>query len=423
MARGLSRRSFLKRGGGVAVLGTVAGTQMLSRGTAAAAAWMLPDTAQEYPDAGQLATMTAIADTIVPNWDGAPGAIESEAIQTLNDPYYGINPYISELVSDINDWAASFWVYGRSFLGLSNSERDDCIAERLGYDTWPSSLYKDAYLGCIALTKLNYFGGLVNSVGMNYIGFPGAIDGYGPSTAAGAYQSADTPKPINDNTTVDSYINVTGAGTVKELKVTIYATHTYQGDLVVKLYAPNGSSTTLHNRTGGGIDNYIKHDLPVTAFDGVTAAGWWRLSVQDAAGGDVGQLKFWSFRLRTRSDGPSMLRSADTPKPIADLATVSSTIAVTNPGTVTSLKARVFLTHTYRGDLVVNLVSPAGTVHTLHNRTGGGADDLFLDGIAITTFNGQTAAGSWRLDVQDAAGGDVGSLQSWALELRTSVDV
>jgi subtilisin-like proprotein convertase family protein len=404
------------------VLGTVAGTQMLSR-QASAAAWMMPDTAVEYPNAGQLATMTALADAIVPNWDGAPGAIESEAIATLNDPYYGVNPYISELCSDIDAWAGTFWVWGRSFLGLSNSERDDCIAERLGYDTWPSSMYKDAYLGCIALTKLNYFGGLVNSVGMNYIGFPGATDGYGPNTAAGAYHSADTPKAINDNTTVNSYISVTGPGTVKDFKVTIYITHTYQGDLVIKLYAPNGAVTTLHNRTGGGTDNYIKHDLVVTAFAGVTAAGTWRLEVQDAAGGDIGSLKFWSFRLRTRSDGPSQLLSADTPKTIADLATVSSTITATNPGTVTAVKARLFLTHTYRGDLVVTLFSPAGTAHVLHNRTGGSADDLYFENVPITTFNGQTAAGAWRLDVQDAAGGDVGVLQSWGLELATSVEV
>src|SRR5690349_10674639 len=140
MARGLSRRSFLKGGGGAVVLGTVAGAQVLSR-KAHAAAWMMPDTGVEAPSAGQLATMTALADTIVPNWDGAPGAIESQAVVTLNDPYYGVNPYISELCSDIDAWAGTFWVWGRSFLGLSLSERDDCLAERLGYDwAWPASL-------------------------------------------------------------------------------------------------------------------------------------------------------------------------------------------------------------------------------------------------------------------------------------------
>jgi len=422
-ARGVSRRGFLKGSGGVAMLGAVAGNSLLSR-RASGAAWMLPDTSPENPSSSQLTTMRALADAIVPNWDGTPGAIESEAIQTLNDPYYGVNPYISELVSDLDEWSWSFWPYFRNFTSLSQSEKDECIAERLGYDSWPASLYKDAYLGVIALTKLNYFGGLVNSVGTNYIGFPGASDGYAASSAAGAYQSYDTPKSIPDNNAngVSSYITVAGAGTVKDLKVTVYIPHTYQGDLVVKLYSPAGTVHTLWNRQGGSADNVILHDVPISTFNGQTAAGSWRLQVIDLAGADVGTLKFWSFKLRTRLDGPSMYRSTDTPKAITDNTTISSNLAVTSPGTITSARVTAFVSHSYRGDLVVTLRSPAGSTVTLWNRAGGSADDLFLTNVPVTAFNGQTAAGTWRLDVADQASGDVGSLQSWALELRTSVD-
>ncbi len=423
MSRGLSRRSFLKRSGGVAVLGTVGATQLLSRQKARAAAWMLPDTAQEYPSSGQISTMTAIADTIIPNWDGAPGAIESGAINTLNDPYYGVNPYISELCSDIDAWAATFWVYGRSFLGLDNSERDDCIAERLGYDwAWPASLYKDAYLGCIALTKLNYFGGLVNSRGMDYIGFPGANEGYAPQGASGAYTMVGGPVAIPDNnaTGITSTITVSGTGAVKDCRVTVCIWHSYQGDLVVKLQAPDGTQHTLWNRAGGSADNVILYDVAVPTCVGKTAAGSWRLIVQDLAGADTGSLMHWGVKLRCKGEGPAMLPSTDTPKPINDLTTTSSYLSSSVTGAITSLKIRMFLTHTWRGDLVVNLVSPAGTVVNLWNRTGGSADDLLLNNVAITACNGQSASGTWRLDVQDAAGGDVGTLQSWGLEILTA---
>ncbi len=423
-SRGLSRRGFLKGSGSVVMLGTVAGSTVLSR-TASGAAWMLPDTSPENPTASQLATMRALADAIIPNWDGAPGALESEAIQTLNDPYYGINPYISELVSDLDAWAGTFWPWWRSFTQLDNGEKDECIAERLGYDSWPASLYKDAYLGVIALTKLNYFGGLVNSVGTNYIGFPGASEGYAPASAAGAYQSTDTPKAIPDNNTtgVNSYITVSGAGTVKDLRVTVYIPHTYQGDLVVRLYSPAGTLHTLWNRQGGSADNVILHDVLVSTFNGQNAAGTWRLNVHDAAGADTGTLRFWSFKLRTRLDGPAMFASADTPKAIPDNnpAGVSSSIVVNAPGTVTAAKVTAFISHSWRGDLVVKVISPAGTVHTLWNRVGGSADDLLLSGVAVP-FTGQAAAGTWRLEVSDHAGADVGTLQSWALELLTHLD-
>jgi subtilisin-like proprotein convertase family protein len=421
----LTRRRFLTGSGGVAVLGTVAGSNLLSR-TARAAAWMMPDTSPESPSASQLSTMRALADAILPNWDGSPGALESEAIQTLNDPYYGINPYISELVSDVNDWAATFWVYGRSFTSLDHGEKDECIAERLGYDSWPASLYKDAYLGVIALTKLNYFGGLVNSVGTNYIGFPGPSEGYAGSSAAGAYQSTDTPKAIPDNNTtgINSYITVSGPGTVKDLKVTVYIPHTYQGDLIVRLYAPNGTVHYLWNGQGGSADNVILHDVPVSTFNGLTAAGTWRLNVYDRYANDLGTLKFWSFKLRTRLDGPAVFQSTDTPIAIPDnnATGITSNLAVTAPGTVTSAKVTAFINHTWRGDLVVKLRSPAGTEHVLWNRAGGSADDLLLNNVPVAAFNGQVAAGTWRLQVIDQAGADVGSLRSWTLELMTHLD-
>lgn len=96
---------------------------------------------------------------------------------------------------------------------------------------------------------------------------------------------------------------------------------------------------------------------------------------------------------------------------------ISSTIAVTGNGTVASLALSLNISHTYRGDLVVTLTSPAGTVYSVSNRAGGSADNLVLTGSAITAFAGQAAAGTWRLSVSDRAAIDTGTLNSWSLAI------
>lgn len=305
---GLSRRAFFRRtaksaAGGVTVLGSLAGVAAL-RGKAHASAWMLPDTTPETPSSHEISTLKAMADTFIPNWDGDPGGNEADAFTTINDPHYGVNPYISELVSDLDDWC--WWTYWWSdFDELDHTDRNSALEERMGYHgSTIESWYKDAYEGVLALTKMAYFGGLQNSVGTNYVGFPGPSTGWAASSAGGAYQSPDTPKSIPDNNSsgVSSWVYVSGPGSLSQLLVSVYITHTWSGDLVVTLYSPTGSSYILWNRAGGSADNVILHDVAVTAFNGQNPAGWWRLKVQDLAGADVGTLQFWSFKLRTNLD-------------------------------------------------------------------------------------------------------------------------
>jgi subtilisin-like proprotein convertase family protein len=96
---------------------------------------------------------------------------------------------------------------------------------------------------------------------------------------------------------------------------------------------------------------------------------------------------------------------------------ITSNLAVTGNGTVSSLALSLNISHTYRGDLVVTLVSPGGTQFVVSNRAGGSADNLVLTNSAVTAFAGQVAAGTWRLQVQDRAGADVGTLNSWSLTI------
>jgi subtilisin-like proprotein convertase family protein len=51
----------------------------------------------------------------------------------------------------------------------------------------------------------------------------------------------------------------------------------------------------------------------------------------------------------------------------------------------------------------------------VHDQTGGSADDVVITDLAIPTFNGEPAAGNWTVLVQDLAGLDVGTLDSWSV--------
>jgi len=46
-------------------------------------------------------------------------------------------------------------------------------------------------------------------------------------------------------------------------------------------------------------------------------------------------------------------------------------------------------------------------------------DTVLVRTFPVDAFNGQPAAGSWTLHVADLAGGDVGTLNAWSLEIVT----
>jgi len=106
-----------------------------------------------------------------------------------------------------------------------------------------------------------------------------------------------------------------------------------------------------------------------------------------------------------------------TPLEIPDAgATVRSPIEVPAAGTVQKAYVTVDIRHPYIGDLVVALVSPDGRRVVLHDRKGGGDDDLRTTW-TVEGMSGVSARGTWALEVTDRASSDQGRLQSWALEL------
>ncbi|MFF9194629.1 M4 family metallopeptidase [Streptomyces sp. NPDC014779] len=118
----------------------------------------------------------------------------------------------------------------------------------------------------------------------------------GGGTPGGTVFTNDTDVSIPDNgVAVTSSVNVTGVtgNAPSNLQVGVNIVHTYIGDLVVDLIAPDGSVYNLHNRAGGSADN-INQTYTVNASTEV-ANGTWKLRVQDKASIDTGYIN--SFKL------------------------------------------------------------------------------------------------------------------------------
>ncbi|WP_461027726.1 M4 family metallopeptidase, partial [Streptomyces sparsus] len=94
---------------------------------------------------------------------------------------------------------------------------------------------------------------------------------------------------------------------------------------------------------------------------------------------------------------------------------VTSSINVTGrTGNAPSdLKVTVDIRHTYRGDLVLDLVGPGGTTYRLKNSSNDSGDNL--NTTYTVNASTQTANGTWRLRVQDVYSRDTGTLNSWKL--------
>ncbi len=115
--------------------------------------------------------------------------------------------------------------------------------------------------------------------------------------------------------------------------------------------------------------------------------------------------------------------SIDTPIAIPDASAtgITSTIEIVEDVPIDDLSVTVNITHTRIGDLVVELIGPGGTPVILHDRTGGDGDDLHQT-YTVRDFTGVSSNGPWRLRVSDRATREVGSLDSWQLDLGWQPD-
>jgi len=112
--------------------------------------------------------------------------------------------------------------------------------------------------------------------------------------------------------------------------------------------------------------------------------------------------------------------------PDNDPAGVSDIMNLSLPqATVANVEVYVDVTHTWQGDLLVNLTSPEGTTVVLHNRTGGSDDNILgwyptelTPAGDLGLFAGEMLSGDWTLFISDNAGADTGTLNEWCLNIE-----
>ena len=102
---------------------------------------------------------------------------------------------------------------------------------------------------------------------------------------------------------------------------------------------------------------------------------------------------------------------------------ISSGIRLRATGKVKAVKVGVDITHTYIGDIQVELETPSNKKVILHDREGGYQDDLCRvyssDSIqALEGLTGESVEGEWRLNIRDLARRDTGRLNGWRIEIE-----
>jgi subtilisin family serine protease/subtilisin-like proprotein convertase family protein len=132
------------------------------------------------------------------------------------------------------------------------------------------------------------------------------------SSSSGALNFA-----IRDFHTTTSTINVGQDMAIGKLTVSVNITHSWVGDLVIKLRGPDGTTVTLFNRRGGSGHNLattfddaasralsnarapytgaVRPESALSAVSGKSTRGSWQLIVQDQAAGNEGTLTGWSL--------------------------------------------------------------------------------------------------------------------------------
>ena len=237
--------------------------------------------------------------------------------------------------------------------------------------------------------------------------------------------------PDNDPAGIASTIAVPESGAIRAVQVSVDIKHPYRGDLEVTLVAPDGTRVPLAQRVGGSQDDIRESwqsalHAGLAALVGRASGGTWTLLVADRAARDVGTLNSWALQITVPPAG-SVVEVEASPGlliPDNDRAGVHSDLAISADGTIASLVLDVDITHAYIGDLEVSLIGPTGMTVKVHGRSGGSSDNLITSYRSagngpVAPFIGTPMKGTWRLQVADLAGADVGKLNRWRLTTST----
>jgi subtilisin-like proprotein convertase family protein len=263
----------------------------------------------------------------------------------------------------------------------------------------------------------------------------------------------------------------------------ITLTHSYVGDLTIRLGHCGGIVTLYDRMPGGGNDlngTYAFEDSailsfanavsgpgpvvppntylpvnPLSALNGLSSAGDWYLQICDQAGGDVGQLTGLSLVLDgAQSFGGGILPGAAIPDGNNGcVAPLVRTINVPTPGVVDAVTVMIGINHTYVRDLDISIAhdgvvvmlsgaqsiqpdvgvqglyifsSPNGFTQTFDSAAAATPANAnvppgtYLPDQPLAAFAGHSQQGLWVLTICDTAAQDVGTLSAFSIHFSSS---
>jgi serine protease len=211
----------------------------------------------------------------------------------------------------------------------------------------------------------------------------------------------NTQTAIRDQATTTVSLPISSSLTIEDINIQVNLRHTYDSDLVITAIHPDGTRVNLFNRRGGAGDNLtstvfddeatrlisqgvapftgsFRPETALSAFDGRTANGTWKLEITDAARADIGTLLNFSLVVTGRASTAAGSRG------VSDTVLESQALPVAtpsiNPTETFSTNNVASLVATTPRTVSTTTVTPAATVEPpVDRRTSGAVNTRDLD--------------------------------------------
>ncbi|WP_312880550.1 proprotein convertase P-domain-containing protein [Actinokineospora xionganensis] len=94
--------------------------------------------------------------------------------------------------------------------------------------------------------------------------------------------------------------------------------------------------------------------------------------------------------------------------------TSSITVSGVTGNAPSTLQVGVDIKHTWRGDLVIDLIAPDGSAYRMKNSSSSDSADNVITTYTVNAST-EVANGTWKLQVRDVYSYDTGYIDSWKL--------